>query len=324
MIGSIRPVPSVAQSDPVSDRQFINDIRTYARSAFPLFRYLVLQTETHAFCLALACAALIGFYPFCALLLSLMKYQLHWNGGYNVFLEALAAFYPASPSFLTDNLRVTVARSGSHLELGSVFWVFLGAAGVFVPLEAGLNRLWKIHEDRPYWKNQLVGVSLTVVCSLLALAFVAINASAQSVIGFPIDLLSSIWSGFSVIKPVSDRITLHLSAVVFFSLTILLFYKYLPNRKVETMQVLPAAILAGIVAEIVKDVYVMVLPLMDLGSNQGGQGPFYISVSFVILAYFETFVVLGGAFLATQTDTYPWLDFMKKEAIKGTDSGLPS
>jgi hypothetical protein len=28
------------------------------------------------------------------------------------------------------------------------------------------------------------------------------------------------------------------------------------------------------------------------------QGPYYLSISFVLLAYFESFVVLGGAFLA--------------------------
>jgi len=50
-------------------KQVLRDIATHARSLFPLFRYLILQTETHAFCLALACAALIGFYPFCTLLL---------------------------------------------------------------------------------------------------------------------------------------------------------------------------------------------------------------------------------------------------------------
>ena len=98
-----------------------------------------------------------------------------------------------------------------------------------------------------------------------------------------------------------DRIALHLTAVCFFSMTIFLFYKVIPNRKVETLQVLPAAILAGVFAEIVKDVYVVLLPLMDIGSNKGSQGPFYMSVSFVVLGYFETFVILGGAFLATQS-----------------------
>jgi uncharacterized BrkB/YihY/UPF0761 family membrane protein len=172
-----------------------------------------------------------------------------------------------------------------------VFWVFLGAAGVFIPLEAGLNRLWKVQEDRPYWKNQLVGLTLTAVCCVLAIAFVAVNNVVQTVVSFvPVHF----------IQVGIDRIVLHLTAACFFSMTIFLFYKVIPNRKVDTLRVLPAAILAGVVAELVKDVYVLVLPLMDIGSNRGSQGPFYMSVSFVVLGYFETFVILGGAFLATQ------------------------
>ena len=107
--------------------------------------------------------------------------------------------------------------------------------------------------------------------------------------------------------------------MVFFTFAVFLFYKFLPNRKIDTLQVLPAAVLAGIFGEIVKDVYVAVVPLMDLGTAAGSQGPFHVSVSFVILAYFETFVVLGGAFLATQTDMYPWLGFFTRKKPETAD-----
>src|SRR5215471_16494169 len=123
-------------------RKLVRDIATETRNLFPLFRYLLLHTETHAFCLALACAALIGFYPFCVLLLSILEHQLHWD-------------------ILIYNLGISVKVFGERLQIGSVLWVFLGAAGVFIPLEAGLNRLWKVDRDRPYWLNQVVGLTLT-------------------------------------------------------------------------------------------------------------------------------------------------------------------
>src|SRR5215471_4737611 len=145
----------------MDSRKLVRDFVTQTRTLFPLFRYLLLQTETHAFCLALACAALIGFYPFCVLLLTVMKHQLHWETGYQVLLNTLRTFYPTARDFLINNLEVSVKSAGRGLELGSVLWVFLGAAGVFIPLEAGLNRLWKVEQDRPYWLNQVVGLTLT-------------------------------------------------------------------------------------------------------------------------------------------------------------------
>lgn len=289
-------------------RELLKDLVHHAKSLYPLFRYLVLQTETHAFCLALACAALIGFYPFCVLLLSIMRHLLHWDGGYTTLQNALQIFYPTGRNFLLSNLEVTVGVYRRHFNYGSMFWVFLGAAGVFIPLEAGLNRLWKVEQDRPYWKNQIVGLTLTAVCCFLALAFVAINNLVQTIVGFvPIHFF----------QVAVDRVFLHLTAAAFFSITILLFYKVIPNKKVDLLQVLPAAVLAGVVAELVKDVYLLLLPFMDIGSQEGSQGPFYVSVSFVVLGYFETFVILGGAFLATQSEKYPWMGFTRsrKQAV---------
>ncbi len=299
----------------MEQKQIVREIGTQTRALFPLFRYLVLQTETHAFCLALACAALIGFYPFCFLILSLTKNTLHWDGAYNVTLAALYEYYPTEPEFLIRNLKLSIASSGRTLQMHTVFWILLGAAGVFIPLEAGLNRLWKVPHDRPYWHNQLVGLSLTVICVALALVFVGLTAVFQSVADFIMPI--------TFMRRFSDYIILKATAVSFFSIAILLFYKLLPNRKIDTLQVLPAAILAGMVAEIVKDVYVAILPLMDIGSSQGSQGPFYISVSFVVLAYFETFVVLGGAFLATQTDAYPWMGIIRRRK-KADGSEIPT
>jgi len=293
-------------------RKILRDMAAEARGLLPLLRYLLLQTETHAFCLALACAALIGFYPFCVLLLSIMEKQLHWETGYEVLLNTLRSFYPAGRDVLIYNLGISVKSGGERLQVGSVLWVFLGAAGVFIPLEAGLNRLWKVEQDRPYWLNQIVGFTLTVASCALAIAFVTINAIVKLLVDLPFTILNRIWEKFGVIQSLIETFFLHVTAAGFFAIAVFIFYKFLPNRKIDAMQVVPAAILAGIAAEIVKDVYVFLLPWMDIRDNQGSQGPFFMSVSFVLLAYIETFVVLGGAFLATHTDAYPWMGFIPR------------
>mgnify|MGYP003694653931 CR=1 FL=1 len=72
---------------------------------------------------------------------------------------------------------------------------------------------------------------------------------------------------------------------------IFLLYRYLPNHEVRSRQVPPAAIAAGVVARPVRLIYLRVLPLLDLPKSQG---PYYVSMSFALLAYFEAFVLLGG------------------------------
>src|ERR1051326_8103500 len=80
------------------------------KNLFPLFRYLVLQTETHAFCLALACAALLGFFPASVVLLTLLRYVLHWDAAYNVLLDTLRIYFPTSQAFVIRNM-VLVAQT---------------------------------------------------------------------------------------------------------------------------------------------------------------------------------------------------------------------
>jgi uncharacterized BrkB/YihY/UPF0761 family membrane protein len=252
----------------------------------PLIRYLVLTTETHAFCGSLAFFALLAFYPASSLMLSLLREPRGWAMAHDVLLQALREYYPEGQSFLVRNLEVTVARHGREV-LGSILWIVLGAAGVFLPLETSFNRLWGFREHRPYWKNQFVGFLLTAACCLLALAFVLLIASIQWAVDFvvPGTLLADL------LRPAALRV----AGPCFFIVALFLFYRYLPNGPVRSSDVLPAAVVAGIAAEMARGLYLLVLPLLEL---QKDQGPYYVSISFVLLVYFESFVVLGGAYLA--------------------------
>ena len=269
------------------------------KNLFPLFRYLVLQTETHAFCLALAGAALLGFFPACLVMLAIFKNVLQWDGAYKILLTTVRSYFPTSQSTVVAGLDNSVRLLGNSVQLGSLLWVLLGAAGVFIPLEAALNRLWKVQEDRPYWLNQVVGFTLTIVCVLLGLFFLSISALLH-------EIVSHLY--FQTVKDILSFLIIRITMTCLFVVGIFALYKFLPNKKVRASQVLPAAIVAGVMAEIVRVVYTHMVPNLV-----PTQGPFSISVSFLLLVYFETFVVLGCAFLATQTERYPWMGFLRRK-----------
>jgi uncharacterized BrkB/YihY/UPF0761 family membrane protein len=276
------------------------------RNMFPLFRYLVLQTETHAFCLALAAAALLGFFPACLVMLAVFKNVLRWEGAYDVLITTIQTYFPVSQEFVTNNLKARLALLGRGVRLGTLLWVLLGAAGVFIPLETGLNRLWRVREDRPYWLNQIVGFTLTIVCTLQGLFFLSIATALHRMVNY---------LPFRFFQRTMHFVVTRSTMTCFFMLTVFALYKFLPNTRIDARQVLPAAILAGAIGELVRIVFVQIVP--DLAPTQG---PFSISVTFLLLVYFETFVVLGCAFLASQTERYPWIGFLPR---KSTSSPLP-
>lgn len=260
-------------------------LRRLARP-LPLLRYLILATETHAFSGSLAFFALLGFYPASSLLLSLSRYLLQWDMAQHVLLEALAEYYPEGQAFLLRNLEVTVALHGREL-LGSFLWILLGAAGFFMPLEAAFNRVWGFPRNRPYWKNQAVGFLLTAASALLAVAFVLLMASLH----WAVDR----WLSAGLLAELLRDLSVRVAAPCFAVAALFLFYRFLPNGSVRSANVLPAAIVAGMAAELMRWGYQILLPFLEVPRNQG---PFYISISFVLLAYFESFVLLAGAYLA--------------------------
>ena len=109
---------------------------------------------------------------------------------------------------------------------------------------------------------------------------------------------------FQTVKDILSFLIIRITMTCLFVVSIFALYKFLPNTKIRASQVLPAAIVAGVIAEIVRVVYTHTVPNLV-----PTQGPFSISVSFLLLVYFETFVVLGCAFLATQTERSPGWGF---------------
>jgi uncharacterized BrkB/YihY/UPF0761 family membrane protein len=265
-------------------------LRWHLTHPLPLLEHLVLRTESHASCAGLAFFALVGFYPFCLLLLWVSGDLLHWTAGETVIRAALREYYPEGQDFLVRNLEASVQQHGRELTLAAVFWILLGAAGVFIPLETAFNRLWGATEHRPYWRNQAVGFLLTTAGVVLAFLFVFVTAALQAAIA-DLQLLP-------LLKGATSYAALRLTAVTLSVAGAFLLYRFLPNQPVRSREVLPAAIGAGIVAEAVRWVYLQALPLLEL---QKTQGPYYISVSFALLAYFEAFVLLGGAFAAARS-----------------------
>jgi uncharacterized BrkB/YihY/UPF0761 family membrane protein len=264
-------------------------LRWHISHPLPLLHHLVLRTESHASCAALGFFAMIGFYPLCLLLLWVSGDLLQWAAGETVIRETLREYYPQGQAFLVRNLEASVEQHRGELTLAASFWILLGAAGVFIPLETAFNGLWGATEHRPYWRNQAVGFLLTAAGVGLAFLFVLVTA-----------FLTTTISGLQLtpfLERASSYTALRLAALSLSVAAIFLLYRFLPNHPVGWREVLPSAIGAGIVAEAVRWVYLWSLPLLEL---QKSQGPYYISVSFALLAYFEAFVLLGGAFVAAR------------------------
>ena len=255
---------------------FLSVVRRRLARPVPLVRYLFLTTETHALCGALAFFAMLAFYPVSLLLVSLAKHVLRSPEALDVVRLALQSYYPVGQDFLLRNLEVSSRLLGDGVSLHGTLWILLGGAGVFIPLEMAFNHLWGFPEHRPYWSNQLVGLVLTLAWWALAVALVLALARLPPAARLPV---------------------LFIGVVVGGAAALFLVYRFLPHGKVPTAAALPAAVLTAAAAEVVRWLFALVLPLLRLPESQG---PFHVSVSFLVFIYVEAFVLLAGASLAAE------------------------
>ena len=82
------------------------------------------------------------------------------------------------------------------------------------------------------------------------------------------------------------------SIAVFF-----LIYWLLPNGKVPARAVLPAAVVMGLLSEVLKYAYIVALPRLNF---QEVYGPFALSVSLMFWAFLSGLLLLAGAHLSAR------------------------
>jgi len=258
------------------------------RAAWPTLKYLT-QTEVHTFAFSVAANAVLAFFPFVLLLMTLTLRVFHSRRMYQAVNGLLDAHLPLAQDFIVKHLNALV-QSHRGFRVVPLIMLLVSSGGVFLPLEVALNQVWGFKKNRSYVANQLVSLGLAFACGLLALASVAVttaNKMALTVLFFG----HTEYRAFDLIfNGVMILVATLASAAVFF-----LIYWLLPNGKVRPGQVLPAAIIAGVLLEIGKCIYKAVLPALDLPESYG---PFYVSVSLVFWGFLSGLLLLGGARLA--------------------------
>jgi membrane protein len=248
------------------------------------------RTEVHTFAFSVAANALLSFFPFVLLLLTLTRHVFHSPAMYDVVLGLLRDNVPAGQDFVVRNFNA-MAGARHRVQLLSLVILLFTSTGVFVPLEVALNQVWGFPRNRPYWRNQLVSLGLAFGCGVLALLSVALTAGNRRALEFLLHGRAEFflrWFGFGIMK----GFAIAASVGIFF-----LIYLVLPNGKVPARAVLPTAVIIGLCSELLKYVYLLALPRLNF---QDVYGPFALSVSLVFWAFLNGMLLLAGAYTSAE------------------------
>src|SRR3989475_2879966 len=104
-------------------------------------KYL-LRTEVHTFAFSVAANAILSFFPFVLLLMTIIRRVFHSTVMYETVLQLLRDFLPAGQEFVIRNLNALVGAR-HRAQIVSLVILLITSTGIFMPLEVALNRIWK-------------------------------------------------------------------------------------------------------------------------------------------------------------------------------------
>jgi membrane protein len=278
--------PAAKRTSPVPTRRVR---RSSPGLVLSTVKYLM-RTEVHTFAFSVAANAILAFFPFVVLMLTVIRRVFHSPVMYNVVVELLGDYLPAGREFVIRNLTAMV-NSRQRVQVFSLLILLVTSSGVFLPLEVALNRIWRFENNRSYLGNQLISLGLAFACGVLALLSIALTAGPVAFMQF---LLHGYGSGFVRLVGflVMKIFAMAASIAIFF-----LIYWLLPNGKVPARAVLPAAIVMGLLCEALKYAYFLALPWLNF---QEVYGPFALSVSLMFWAFLSGLLLLAGANLSAE------------------------
>jgi len=284
------PIPTLAtEVNPASVQPAARVHRRSSGLVLSTVKYLM-RTDVHTFAFSVAANAILSFFPFVMLMMTLIRHVFHSRVMYDVVVQLLRDYLPAGQDFVIRNLN-SMVNSRQRVQFVSLVILLITSSGIFLPLEVALNRIWRFDKNRSYLGNQIVSFGLAFACGALALLSIALTAGPVAFMEF---LLRGYGSGFVRIVGflVMKVFAIAASIAIFF-----LIYWVLPHGKVPARAVLPAAIIMGLLSEALKYAYILALPWLNF---QEVYGPFALSVTMMFWAFLSGLLLLAGAHLSAE------------------------
>ncbi len=274
------PACSTAPPAPVTTSKWYR----LRRSCASVGSYL-LDSEVHTYAFSVAANAIISFIPFIVLLYTLSRSVFHSDMMVRVVGEMIHYFLPSNQDWVAASLAAAASRHG--VQWLSLVMILISCTGIFLPLEVALNQAWGVAKSRNYLMNQLVAFGLALLMVGLAVVSIVLSAWQREVLGF-------IFFGhtdnfvFAGVSYLWLALSTGLASILFF----FSIYWLLPNRRIPPGHVLRTSVVTGIIWLVAKNIFVAVLPYLDLKALYG---PFYVSVGLLFWAYVSGLILFAGA-----------------------------
>ncbi len=202
-------------------------------------------------------------------------------------------YLPGSEAFVRDTLA-SLARYNAAFGIVSFLSLLWAGSAVFGGITRAVNRAWDVKKDPPFYKNKprqllmAAGVSLLFFLSVSTTALFRL-ATSYTVGGAPLEDYLGGW-GMAILMEIPVLLVNFLIFAV--------IYKFLPNTKTYWRYMWLGAVIAAVLFEAGKHLFIWYL------DNFADYSELYGSVASVVVlmvwAYFSAFILILGAEIASE------------------------
>jgi membrane protein len=264
----------------------VRSLRAFWASIRPTLSFLM-ETQVHVYAFAVAANALISFFPFLVVMIIICRSVFHWEAAVNAIFFAVSDYFPST---FNATPMTALLDSAARRQHGVPWFVLLlllfTANGIFEPLEVAFNRVWRVTRNRSFLRNQVLGLGLIFLCGVLTLASVC-GAAAD------LRLLRSSLAKSGLVGALSF-LSFKIIALPLLMVMIFLIYWILPNRRIPIRRLIPAAVIVGLLLEVLKYVNLLTWPWLR-ARLELEVPPFVQSISIILWAFCAAMLILAGA-----------------------------
>ena len=237
--------------------------------------------------------AILSLFPLVLGLSAIIGIVANSSSRQEEIIEFIVGFLPGSEAFVRDSVA-GVVRFRSALGAASVLGLLWTGSAVFGAITRAVNRAWDVQRDPPFYKNKPRQMAMALGVAFLFAFSVSTTSFFQWATSIEIGgkTLESLLGGAvlaGILKMPAFLISFAIFAVI---------YKILPNTKTYWRFIWLGALVAGVLFEGGKNLFLWYL------QNFAQYDQLYGSVASVIIlmvwAYFSAFILILGAEIASE------------------------
>ena len=239
--------------------------------------------------------AMFALFPLILAVLAIGGILLDSSDQQENFVNFVTDNLPGSKGFVEDNLR-EVIKFRSVLGLGAVVGLLWSASAGMGAVARGVNRAWDVHRNRPFYVAKPLQIMMALAVGVLFLLSTLLTSAIELITdprrdwGLPgQDFLLDLG-----IASLALRVAPFLINMVIF----LLLYYFAPNCKTYWRYVWPGALIAAILFEVAKGIFIWYLD--NLATYDQVYGSVTSVMSLLLWMWVSALILIMGAEISSE------------------------